>query len=182
MKYNELGQCIFYYENCIDFSDKIIDHAQSDTFNWKINNENAIDWSVEKKILGYDEYPLIFSFHKPLEVITIGKKIFDYGSHYAKKNLFTTEDIAECFIRRYSKEESFLEIESPDQNIPSSRAVGITFLKDIDEGGDLHFNKLGISVKPVAGSMLFFPSSFAYSFKINRPKKEKNFLIISHFV
>ena len=37
------------------------------------------------------------------------------------------------------------------------------YLNDDYEGGELHFDKLGLTIKPKAGDLYLFPSSYVYS-------------------
>jgi len=39
----------------------------------------------------------------------------------------------------------------------------VAYLNDDYEGGELHFNKLDLKIKPKAGDVVVFPSSFVYS-------------------
>lgn len=179
---NVLAPSIFLYKDVINFS-KIIEHLScSDKKNWNIGNQNATEWEPGKKIIGYDEYPINFSFSENEHFLILGKKIFDCASNYATKNLTVFDGIDSCVIRKYSPAPGFLEIESSDVDNALRKLTVILFLNSSDQGGELIFNNFDVSISPQEGSAAIFPSSFAYSFKINRPKDSESLVVISHFV
>jgi hypothetical protein len=177
-----LDKCIFYYENAIDFADNLRQLCIDDARGWKINNEDATSWEPGKKILGYDEYEVNFSFDSNYQWIKMGKSIWDIAKNYSSSNFTTMFDLERPVIRRYPSKPGFFELESADQMNPSRKFSSILFLNNCDDGGDVSFKQFDLSVRPKEGSALLFPSSFAYSFKINRPKDGENFILISHFI
>ena len=179
---DRLAPCILLYKNIIDFSQNIIDLSVLDKKNWIINNQDAITWKEGDKILGYDEYPINFSFHSDENIVMLGKRIFDCVLDYSVKNLTSIESFDSCLIRNYSCEPTFLELESRDTYFPSRRITSILFLSDVESGGEITFKNFEVSAFPKAGDMIILPSSFAYSFKINRPKSDRSFIVIADFV
>lgn len=177
-----IAPSIFLYENAIDFSEKIVDLVSSDTRSWIVRNQAATDWQLGDKILGYDEYPVSFSFSVDQHFLLLAKNIFDCASNYATKNLTTIDGFDLCMIRKYSSDPAFLELESSDVDNVSRKVTSILFLNDIDEGGQVTFKNFDVSVSPKQGNVLVFPASFSYSFKINKPKNTDNFVVVSHFV
>lgn len=179
---NSLAPGISLYENVIDFSEKIIDLSNQDTRNWIIRNQDATDWELGNKILGYDEYPVSFSFSVDEHFLLLAKKIFTSSSDYATKNLTTIDGFDSCMIRKYSFSPAFLELESSDVDNVSRKITSILFLNDLDDGGTITFKNFECVIKPKKNNLLVFPASFIYSFKINKPKTADNFIVVSHFV
>jgi hypothetical protein len=176
-----LAPAIYLYENAIDFTKTISELSSKDTLNWNIRNQDATEWKLGDKIVGYDEYPVSFSFLVNENFLLLAKKIFDCASDYATKNLTTIDGFDSCMIRRYAPTPGFLELESSDVENVSRRLTAILFLNSINEGGQLTFKNFDISLSPKEGSIVVFPASFAYSFKINKPKSLENLVVVSHF-
>lgn len=178
---SEIAPCIWLYENVIDFPNKIVEEVVRDSALWKINHQDAKDWQPGEKNIGYDEYEIKFTFFSSKNILNLGKIIFDHGQDYALKNLLTVNDI-DCTVRKYYSSPGFLELESSDNEDLRRRLTSILFLTDLNGGGELKFKNFDTPVLPKAGNLVIFPSSFAYSFKINRPRDDENFLIVSHFI
>lgn len=178
-----LAPNIYMYENIIDFSSTIVDLTKNDSRNWNIRNQDATNWKPgDSKIVGYDEYPINFDFSVDENFLILAKRNFDCAANYAIKNLTRLNGYNSILIRRYSNTPGFLELESSDVDDPSRKITSILFLNDIDDGGQLTFKNFDVSVFPKQGSVVIFPASFAYSFKINKPKREDSFIVVSHFV
>jgi hypothetical protein len=177
-----LAPAIYLYEDAVNFTKTISDLSLFDTRNWNIRNQDATNWQLGDKIVGYDEYPVSFSFSVNENFLLLAKKIFDCATDYATKNLTTVDGFDSCVIRKYTPSPGFLELESSDVDNVSRKLTAVLFLNDLEQGGQLTFNNFEISVAPEAGSAVVFPASFAYSFKINKPKDSDNMVVVSHFV
>jgi hypothetical protein len=179
---NVLAPAIYLYENAIDFTNIISELSSNDNRNWNIRNQDATEWQLGDKIVGYDEYLVSFSFSVNEYFLLLAKKIFDCASDYATKNLTTVEGFDSCIIRRYSSKPGFLELESSDVDNASRKMTAILFLDDVEQGGELKFKNFDVSITPQRGSIVIFPASFAYSFKVNKPKESDSLVVVSHFV
>ena len=177
-----LAPSIYLYENTIDFTKTISDLSLSDARNWIIKNQDATDWQSGNKIVGYDEYPVSFSFFANENFLLLAKKTFDCALDYATKNLTTIDGFDSCIIRKYTSSPGFLELESSDVENVSRKLTGVLFLNTTDQGGQLTFKNFDASISPQEGSIVIFPASFAYSFKINKPKESDSLVVVSHFV
>lgn len=173
---------IYLYENAIDFTKTISDLSLSDARNWNIRNQDATEWQLGDKVVGYDEYPVSFSFSVNENFLLLAKKLFDCASDYATKNLTTIDGFDSCIIRKYAPTPGFLEVESSDVDNVSRKLTAILFLDNIEQGGQLVFKNFDVSVSPEQGSVVVFPASFAYAFKINKPKESDSLVVVSHFV
>ena len=177
-----LAPAMYLYENAVDFTKTIVDLSVSDVRNWSIRNQDAVEWKMGDKIVGYDEYPVSFSFSVNENFLLLAKRIFDCASDYARKNLTTIDGFDSCVIRKYTSDPGFLELESSDVENVSRKLTAILFLNSVDDGGHLTFKNFDASVSPHQGSVVVFPASFAYSFKINRPRGSENLVVVSHFL
>lgn len=179
---NILAPSIFLYKNGINFSETISTIVTRDTKGWNIKNQKATDWEFGEKIIGYDEYPVNFSFSINENFLILAKKIFDHASDYATKNLTKINTFDYCVIRKYSSSPGFLELESSDVDNPSRKLTAILFLSIFDQDNKIVFKNFDLEIAAQQGDIIIFPASFAYSFKINRPKKSDSLILVSHFL
>lgn len=177
-----LAPSIYLYENAIGFTKTISAISLSDTKKWIVKNQDDNKTLSATTAFGYDEYPVNFSFGEDESFLRLGKLTFDFAQEYSEKNLTQIEGFSSCIIRKYSKEPGFLRVESSDVENPSRKITSILFLNNIDQGGELIIKNFDVSVSPKEGSLVVFPASFAYSFKINKPKNQDSLVVISHFV
>ena len=177
-----LAPSIYLYEDAIDFTKTVSDLSIADTRSWNIRNQDVAEWQADNKVVGYDEYPLNFSFSINENFLLLAKRIFDCASDYATKNLTTIDGFDSCIIRKYAPTPGFLELESSDVDNVSRKLTGVLFLNTTDQGGQLTFKNFDASISPQEGSIVIFPASFAYSFKINKPKESDSLVVVSHFV
>lgn len=179
---NIIAPGIYLYDKTFNFSQKIIDLCTLDKRSWTIRNQDASTWQEGNKIIGYDEYPVSFSFNQDGHFLLLAKNIFDYALNYSVKNLTTIDGFDLCTIRKYSSRPGFLEIESPDVENPLRKITAILFLNNVKNGGEINFKNFDVSIAAEQGSIVVFPASFAYAFKINKPKESESLVVVSHFV
>ena len=57
-----------------------------------------------------------------------------------------------------------------DHGVSSRTLSSVTYLNDNYEGGEITFETFKLSIKPEAGSIIFFPSNFIYGHQVNSVK------------
>lgn len=77
---------------------------------------------------------------------------------FAAKNIKSSEGLLS--ILKYSKS-GYLP-EHQDQGVSSRVLSTVGYLNDNYVGGEIHFPYVNITIKPEAGSVIFFPSNFVY--------------------
>ena len=85
---------------------------------------------------------------------------------FAAKNIKGKED--QMNILKYEKA-GFLP-EHSDHGISSRTLSVVMYLNDDYEGGEISFPNVGVTIKPEAGSIIFFPSNFVFPHQINEIK------------
>lgn len=179
--HKQLAPAVLEFNDVIDFYKDIIKISSDNAKGWIIKTKDAVDWQLGDKILGYDEFPIDFNFSNNIKYLVLGKTIYDYVQYYSINNFTSATNFEYCMLRRYSSNPGFFELESADVENPYRKITAILFLSTLNDGGSLSFKNFDIEISPVAGKLVIFPSSFSYSFKINRPKLFENFVVISHF-
>lgn len=92
---------------------------------------------------------------------------------YAEKNIKSREK--EMHILKYEKS-GFLPAHS-DHGISSRVLSAVMYLNDDYVGGNIIFQHAGISIKPEAGSVIFFPSNFIYVHEIEKMESGKRYAL-----
>jgi len=86
---------------------------------------------------------------------------------FAAKNIKGKED--QMNILKYEKA-GFLP-EHSDHGISSRTLSVVMYLNDDYVGGEISFPQVGVTIKPEAGSIIFFPSNFVFTHQINEIKE-----------
>lgn len=80
----------------------------------------------------------------------------------AKKNIKSTEGLLS--ILKYSKS-GYLPPHQ-DQGVSSRVLSTVGYLNDNYDGGEIYFQYVDVTIKPEAGSVIFFPSNFIYMHEV----------------
>ena len=172
---------IYIYENKVRDIESISSILNTKN-NWSLRNFNADSWSEGERIYGYEELPITFNFDINQELFNMGKDLNNIIKKYCSQNNVKTEiGMNYCTVRKYYKDLSFLKSEDPYE-ISKSKITCFLFLEDINDGGNVEFKEFNTSIASKKGQVLVFPSSFAYRFKINRPKDKENIIVITSFL
>jgi Rps23 Pro-64 3,4-dihydroxylase Tpa1-like proline 4-hydroxylase len=182
--YEVLDLGLVYYKNALENPQLIIDSVES--LDERIS-ESVLDKTIARKWTPWiNESSLnkeTFCMQKFIpqanhinkkdffydEVFDISTKLFgaldNALEHYstelypfAKKNIKSRED--SMHLLRY--EESGYLPQHQDQGVSTRVLSVLLYLNDDYEGGNIMFRHSGVSIKPVAGSLIFFPSNFLY--------------------
>lgn len=86
---------------------------------------------------------------------------------FAGKNIKGKED--QMNILKYEKA-GFLP-EHSDHGISSRTLSVVMYLNDDYVGGEISFPQVGVTIKPEAGSVIFFPSNFVFTHQISEVKE-----------
>jgi predicted 2-oxoglutarate/Fe(II)-dependent dioxygenase YbiX len=170
---------IYYYENVVNSPYELIELIES-TDSGLDDNTSITSWkkwtaSDDSYQFGYQKFvnPSISNEkNKSLLSIynTILESINSCSYHYAKENSLDIGFLTPLSISKYSSgKEMGPHVDSyEDERSPILSIV--LYLNDNYEGGELSFEKQGVSIKPSAGSLIAFPSIAPYyheSKKIN---------------
>lgn len=113
----------------------------------------------------YDEYA---KMSDPL-FTALDATFNDYSNNiypFAAKNIKGKED--QMHILKYEKA-GFLP-EHSDHGISSRTLSVVMYLNDDYIGGEISFPQVGVTIKPEAGSIIFFPSNFVFTHQISEIK------------
>lgn len=191
----EIGYGIWLYENVFPKSLDLINRlentiAQSNgIFSWK---EAMVGW--KKKIPEYrncldfkiakSNNPSIIKNKSNLAIQSIWQDLYnaqkkcldDYCNMYKIKL-----DYWEAFNFVKYTEGNHFEEHSDHGDAYVCTVSGVLYLNDDYEGGELFFPKLNIYIKPKAGQLYLFPSSFIYSHKSLPVKSGTKYSVVTMF-
>lgn len=85
---------------------------------------------------------------------------------HASQNIKSTEGLLS--ILKYGKT-GYLP-EHQDQGVSSRVLSTVAYLNDNYSGGEIEFPQVGITIKPEAGSIIFFPSNFVFTHTVKEIK------------
>lgn len=185
VSYKVLYPGLVYYENILPFPQQIIDSVNNIDKMLAENKHQGsftemepwISWRVDDREVTYNSKKF---FPKPDQVssldyyanlqIEISNRLYNSldlaTEHYlkiayplAKKSVKARE--YNQYLTKYEKNGGLPR--HYDQENASSRVLSsVLYLNDDYSGGELWFSELDITIKPSAGSIVMFPSSFIY--------------------
>jgi hypothetical protein len=179
----ELAPSIYIEENVLDNCEEIISLAKSFKNQWSdsaILDSNA-SLEVNLKIRKNRSFPLFPDFDKPIEWFRISQKFWEYGDWYAKKHEISFSGLETVQLLHYEDKSNFY-LSHCDDGVGTSRIFsGIIYLNDVASGGETHFNKFNLTIKPKKGRMVLFPSNFPYRHEARPPTKGEKFVLVCWF-
>ena len=135
-----------------------------------IKTKNVAKVSTDLTIPPYTNNPLIQKYLKYL---------FSLAEIYTEKyscGFFGLEMLEGFNIQHYAPNEGFFEWhnERTSSNPPQRALVWMTYLNDVDDGGETEFYYQNIKIKPVKGSTLIWPTDFTHTHRgVISPTQDK---------
>jgi hypothetical protein len=86
-------------------------------------------------------------------------------------------------IQRYAKNVGHFKLHVDEQNtyVRSRDIVFMWYLNDVENGGETCFPEQDIDVKPEAGKLVLFPSTWTYPHRANIPLSSNKYIITGWF-
>ncbi len=181
---NKLYDGIYYYENIIDNSEKIIESIESLDYSCE-EYSNISKWSTWtasddiSKIYGLSKSGYFslrdYRSSSNFDLFKIASTI-SFSIKFALANYCYLNNIKEpwlpdfFYIKKYDPNVDMGPHVDSDDPTSSVHPIlsGVFYLNDDYEGGELHFPNQNITIKPKAGSLIIFPSVQPY---IHHPKE-----------
>jgi Rps23 Pro-64 3,4-dihydroxylase Tpa1-like proline 4-hydroxylase len=195
IEYEKLADGLIYYKNIIENPQEIINQIEFLDKKVVEDRKNKIPKSFQTRLNPWGEWNHGEDKHfckiKSIVRTSDLKENDYYYEEYAKMSdpLFKALDIA---FEHYSKtlypfagrsikgkedqmnilkyEKSGYLPEHSDHGISSRTLSVILYLNDNYEGGEISFKTVGVTLKPDAGSIIFFPSNFIFTHEIAEMK------------
>ena len=98
------------------------------------------------------------------------KCFLDYQNQWPfLKTMLKTVDIPAFNIQKYSKGDHFASLHSERTTLNTLHRLfaWMTYLNDVDDGGQTNFDHYGIKIKPEIGKTLIWPAEWTHSHKGN---------------
>ena len=192
--FEKLADGLVYYKNLIKNTESIINNIESSDFaitNEIKNNPNILKKTSLKPWHNWDDNEQHFCKQKFIlrssdlslndyyynEYKAFSDPLFDAldnsFNHYsnivypfAGRTIKGKEDVMS--VLKYEKS-GYLP-EHSDHGISSRTLSVVMYLNDDYEGGEISFPQVGVTIKPEAGSAVFFPSNFVFTHQVAEMK------------
>ena len=181
----ELAPGILLIENAISNSQEIINKALSERIE-TASNAIIIDSKENSKkenlsIRSTQKIDISPSHENDIFWWSIAQKIWIFADEFGKKYDFSFSAMETLQLLWYKKNKGFY-----NSHVDSSFAVpriasAVLYLNDVENGGETHFEYFNLSIKPVAGSLLLFPSDWSYRHEAKTPISNDKFSIVTWF-
>jgi predicted 2-oxoglutarate/Fe(II)-dependent dioxygenase YbiX len=163
----KLAPGIVLYKNVM--SDFYEDIKSLSEFEWKseyVQNNGSVELDVNTRNTLSIDIPRKTNINDKDEVIRISEKLNKFlGAvelDYCQSHQITLRSYEPYKILKYDVGGKF-DLHMDDGGARLKRVSIVFYINDDYEGGELHFENFDVKIKPSAGDMIVFPSSFIYS-------------------
>ena len=118
---------------------------------------------------------MILCARKYAEIFNIDSNKVDYAANILKENE------TEIGIYKYFEGQSMGPHVDYNEDNNYLEYTIVVYLNDDYEGGELYFNEFDITLKPKAGSIVMYPSTFPYTHESLKVIKGRKCLITHHW-
>jgi hypothetical protein len=181
----EIAPCILLLDNAIEKPKEIIKMALKKSKKDGFLNAEVIDKSnnnvVQKEVRDTSMIPIAPTFDNDVFWWHLAKKLWNYGDAYGKKYNISFSQMEPSQFLFYQKGSGFYNSHSDSAPYRPRIFSLILYLNNVDIGGETHFEYFNLSVKPVAGRLLMFPSDFAYFHGAKIPVSDNKNVVVTWF-
>lgn len=167
-------------DNAIDNPQGLIDIANSIPDAWgasAVGAEGVIDDEYRRS--NYFPFPVHFS--NPLAFFATAQKIYLYAQQYAEENGMGFSHMEPISMLEYLADDGFYKPHT-DFGPTMPRAISaVLYLNDVEEGGETYFNELDLSIQPMEGRLVLFPSTPPFGHEARLPKSGNKYILVTWF-
>lgn len=149
---NELNECLTHEQSCDRWSLALVGYEQVPLDSYR----NCYDFKINEERLDSVQERVGSIYSRTVEQVKLS--VSDYSRDYGVQMNFME---AVNFVK-YSEGEHF-SYHSDHAFHYVCTVSTVAYFNDDYDGGELHFNKLDLKIKPNAGDIIVFPSNFIYS-------------------
>lgn len=165
----ELPVGFAYYDNAVQGTEKVIEWLESKEW-----NDSLVGVSVglpDKNMRNsHTQFVPMLSWTNPDFIHDMNRSVWKLFDEYAKSWDFSFHHIEDVSIQKYNSQQKYKP--HVDYGPGSERiASAVLYLNTVEEGGETYFPQFDFGIKPVAGSVVLFPSNFVYVHEARSPKK-----------
>lgn len=170
---------IVSYKNVVLDCKKIISKSLDE---FKIEDARVGSFSeVNDSIRKNDVIELLPSYKNDIYWFSLAKLIWSYGDRYADDHQTEFSNMETPQLLRYKEKKDFY-ISHTDSSARNPRIFScLLYLNDVELGGETHFDKIDLSIKPEAGKLIFFPANYIYSHEARSPEIGEKFVVVTWF-
>tara|TARA_B100001123_G_C15252533_1_gene1003339 strand:+ start:1139 stop:1741 length:603 start_codon:yes stop_codon:yes gene_type:complete len=126
-----------------------------------IKIKKTTDIRINPNDLNKPKFEILKQYIKELH-----KCFLDYQSQWPfLKSMLKTVDIPAFNIQKYSRGDHFASLHSERTTLSTLHRLfaWMTYLNDVDDGGQTNFNHYGIKIKPEIGKTLIWPAEWTHA-------------------
>lgn len=167
-------------DDAIDNPAELIDIANAIPDGWMpsaVGGDNNIDSDIRRS----NSFPFPVHFSNPLSFFQTAQKIYLYAEQYAQENGITFSHMEPISMLEYLAGDGFYKPHfdfGPEQPRTIS---AILYLNDVAEGGETHFDQFDLTISPIKGRLVLFPSTFPYSHEARQPISGNKYILVTWF-
>lgn len=177
---------IVIYDNVIKDTNKFINLSLKDN-KWidpeisSVDTNNNLVHIVDHDIRNSKNLPFYHDYSEPIEWFELYQVIWRYADAYSKLYDTMFKSMEFCQFIHYKQYDGYYH--SHYDATPGSNRVFscIVYLNDVNKGGETYFNHFDITIKPVSGRILFFPSYYPYVHEARMPENGDKFIVVTWF-
>lgn len=181
VKAEEVGPCIFMYENIIDNCEELIALAKNsdeskkyDSVPTVIDGEEFND-STKRLTSRIDINPV---YMNNIQWFAIAQKLWHYGNQYGIDQNISFSEMEYPQFLIYEPNKGFYKKHFDSNKYLPRIFSAVLYLNDVAEGGETYFNNFDIAIKPKSGRLILFPANYAYVHEARIPiSNEKNAIV-----
>lgn len=188
---NLYGQEIFpgvvVYENFLTNPEDLLEMFKEDS-NWRhaeveteSYNSETIFQGVNKNIRNTKVLDLQLPYRVRNEYFLISQAIYQCADAYANNYGIYFTSMENPQVLHYDTGEGFYEPHM-DASAANARVFSsLLYLNNVDEGGETYFNRIDLSIKPQAGTLIMFPANYVYLHEARPPISNDKFALVTWF-
>lgn len=121
------------------------------------------------------------NYNFPKEMFEVSQIIFQYGRQYANEQGTNFSEMENVQMLHYEKGSGFYDVHSDNGPNSFREFSAVLYLNDVDEGGGTSFPTFGVGIKPIAGNLVLFPSSYPYAHAAEIPVSNDKYALVTWF-
>lgn len=180
----EEGEYVFpgvkVIDNAISNPQELIDIANSIPEGWE---QSAIGGNPEinQEVRRSNSFPVPVHFDNPLVFFATAQKIYLYARQYAQESNIDFTHMESISMLEYLAGDGFYKPHT-DFGPEMPRAISaVLYLNDVEEGGETHFDQFDLTISPMEGRLILFPSGHPYSHEARSPISGNKYVLVTWF-
>jgi prolyl 4-hydroxylase len=179
----EVATGIILIDNAIENCKDLLKISEDIDSGWESSHivSDRGEYLIDKKNRTADVLDISISFNKDIEWFKLSKNIWEYANLYSNNYGAPFSGMEPMQMLRYEPNSGYY-----NSHVDSSAKVprifsAVLYLNDVDSGGETHFERFNLSIKPKEGRLVIFPANFIYLHSALPPISNTKFAAVTWF-